>query len=577
MMLQALYELYQRKVHDGSGDLAEAGWEWKEIPFILIISREGRLVDIEDTRGEKKRAQPFRVPQGVKKTSGVAANLLWDAPAYILGYKPDMKLERLQETRAAFRQKITNLFSETPEDSGIAAVLHFLDSDSLAQAQAHEKWPDIAEAMPFMTFRLDGDLEHKTVCERKAVEQALSSQEVETSDSGQCLITGETHALARLHPAIKGVMGAQTAGANIVSFNLEAFTSYGKQQGANAPVSTAAADAYTKALNWLLSKDSSQKLQLGDTTVVFWAEKQEEFEDWFGHIYGDDPVKNTDAMKAFYKAAGKGIPPQCDVDTRFYVLGLCPNAARISIRFWHAAPIREIAGNIQRYFDDFALTSFIEEGVWPRHKQLLAACASDHKLDRLPPTLSAQLFESINFGKPYPMKLLHLALTRARAEAEVSDQRAAIIKGCLIRNFKKEITMSLDESCKDVGYLFGCLFAVYDKLKEEESTPLGENKPRTNRRYKYFSSFSARPLVLFPRLAELAEHDLKKLHRSRPGRAIKLEKLIQAIQSKLSPTLLEKKGDLSMQEQALFVLGFYHQREKLFEKSEKSSEQKEAA
>lgn len=555
MILQALYELYQRKVNDGSGDLAPAGWERKEIPFILIIDREGKLVDIEDTRDKdeknRNRAYPFLVPQSVKRAANVAANLLWDSPAYILGYKPDMKPERLQETQAAFRKRITDSFGESPEDEGVAAVLAFLDNAPLEQAQKHDKWQELSDAMPFMTFHLEGDLDHKTVCARPAVKQALATQETQRGENHQCLISGGQHPVARLHPPIKGVAGTQSTGGNIISFNLDAFSSYDKSQGENAPVSIEAADAYTKALNWLLGKDSSQKLQLGDTTVVYWAQKQEPIEDFFGNLYGDDPEKHTQAVKALYGAAGKGVPPLCDVDTNFYVLGLSPNAARISIRFWHTAPIREFAENIQRYFDDSALDAFVGEGKWPRHKQLLAACAPDHKIDRLPPTLSAQLFESVAFGKPYPLKLMHLVLTRVRAEGEVSDYRAAILKACLIRNFKKEITMGLDKECKDVSYRLGRLFAVYDYIKEMES------EWKSNRRDKFFSAFCARPKVLLSRLDALAGHDLKKLRRSKPGFAANREKeireIMQPLQSEELPMLL------SVTDQALFVLGYYHQ------------------
>ena len=277
MILQALHGYYERRMRDPdpARRLPVTGLEEKEIPFVLELARDGRLVAVIDTRtvvGKKKTAKRFLVPQGVKRTVGVAANLLWDTAEYVLGLDTKGKPERVVQQTAAFRSRIDALALSAPEDGGLEAVKLFLANQPLAAVQAHALWPEIAEGNPLLTFRLAGDLD--LVCQRPAVVSAILSGVGATVGNGSyllpCLVTGQSGSPELLHSAIKGVWGAQTAGANIVSFNLDAFRSFGKEQGANAPVSAAAAFAYTTALNSLLAKGSRQRMQVGDASTVFW-------------------------------------------------------------------------------------------------------------------------------------------------------------------------------------------------------------------------------------------------------------------------------------------------------------------
>jgi CRISPR-associated protein Csd1 len=243
---------------DPAQRLPAYGLEEKEIPFILEIDSEGRLVQILDTRsgeGKKKTAQRFLVPKAVKKTSGVAANLLWDTAEYVLGIDTRGKPERVAEQHAAFRARIDALPDAVKADPGVAAVLKFLDRIDFDVLAACPAWEEIKTTNPLLSFRLHGDAE--LICQRPAV-TVLAGDEPEDEATVICLVSGEQAAPERLHAAIKGVWGAQSSGANIVSFNLDAFNSYGKAQGANAPVGKAAAFAYTTALNHLLAKGSSQ-------------------------------------------------------------------------------------------------------------------------------------------------------------------------------------------------------------------------------------------------------------------------------------------------------------------------------
>lgn len=361
MILQALHAYYERKVRDPdpARRLPAAGLEDKEIPFILELAADGRLVGISDTRqpqGKKKLARRYLVPQGVKKTSGVAANLLWDTAEYVLGLDTKGKPERVAEQTAAFRQRIEALARHAEDDAGLEAVRRFLAGDPLAAAQGTPTWAAVTEeGNPYVSFRLQDD--NDLVCQRPAVFAAIQAAAA-PADAGDpqagtpCLITGQLTQPERLHSAIKGVRGAQTSGANIVSFNLDAFRSFGKEQGANAPVSPAAAFAYTTALNHLLGKQSAQRLQVGDASTVFWAQSAEgkDMEDGFAALFDelpDDPDAHTAQVSALFNAVRSGRFDGATGEQRFYVLGLAPNAARIAIRFWHAEPMRDVARRIQ--------------------------------------------------------------------------------------------------------------------------------------------------------------------------------------------------------------------------------------
>ena len=316
MILQALNEYYRRKIDDPdpAKRLPAFGLEQKEIPFVLEITADGELVQLRDTRelvGKKKVGRSFRVPQGVKKTSGVAANLLWDSMEYVLGIDTRGKPERVVEQHAAFRTRIEALPAGAREDEGIQAVLRFLTSFDRSRFEAEAAWPELLETNPVMSFLLHGDVD--LVCQRPAVVSvALNVSDEAGAPHAMCLVSGDMAPVERLHAPIKGVWGAQTSGANIVSFNARAFESYGKteRRGENAPVSKAAAFAYTTALNHLLRKDSPQRMQVGDASTVLWAEQDHEFEATMtlilGESYKGDPDGNTLAVRALYSAVQSG-------------------------------------------------------------------------------------------------------------------------------------------------------------------------------------------------------------------------------------------------------------------------------
>lgn len=564
MILQALCDYYERKP-----DLPRLGFETKAIPFVIEVNSAGKLVQIEDTRtleGKKKIARNFLVPQGVKKTSGIAANPLWDTAEYMLGVTSTGKPERVQEQHVAFRVKLDAL-ADKSGDAGLNAVRAFLQSPEKARLENDPLWPEIMEANPVMTFRLNGDLE--LVCQRPAVSAALGNTGT-AAEQITCLISGEQGDFERLHTAIKGVWGAQTSGANIVSFNKDAFNSFGKEQGGNAPVGKHAAFAYTTALNFLLSKESTQRIQVGDASTVFWSEKHTDLEDSFADFFDeppkDDPAKQTRAIEALFKAPQTGTPNDEGGKTRFFVLGLAPNAARISVRFWQVGTVAEMSARIRQHFEDLEIIHAGYEKPYLSLFRLIVATASQGKSENIPPNLAGEFMRAILAGLPYPQTLLQAAVRRIRAEREVTYPRAALIKACLNRQARyslseeKEIAVSLDDSNTNPGYRIGRLFAALEKIQEEAVNPSATIRDR------FYGAASSTPVTVFANLMKLKNHHLSNPNISE-GRKRYFEKLIGQIMADIN----DFPAHLSLADQGRFAIGYYHQRQTFFTKSSDST------
>jgi CRISPR-associated protein Csd1 len=579
MILQALTNYYRRKCDDPdpAQRLPAFGLEQKEIPFVLEITSEGELVQLRDTRtlNEKKKVgQIFRVPQGIKKTSGVAANLLWDTLEYVLGVDTKGKPERTAEQHTAFVARLEALPPSARNDLGIQAVLSFLSRLNLTELETQPAWSQALEVNAVMSFRLhgDGDL----VCQRPAVMKAALNVPTEADEPlAMCLVTGDTAPVQRLHASIKGVWGAQSSGANIVSFNARTFESYGKteRQGENAPVSQAAAFAYTTALNHLLHKDSGQRIQVGDASTVFWADKKSEFESAAANIFGeppkDDPDRCAHAVQTLLSAMQTGKVGGLDDDKNyFHMLGLAPNAARISVRFYHRLKLYEMGKRIRDYFKDLELTRGPNDPQYPSLFKLLAAVAVQNKADNIPPNLGGAIVDAVFAGPdvPYPSLWLNTAVSRSRAEQTPNYLRAAAIKACLNRQIRrasltssnplpeKEFLPMLDLSNSNPAYRMGRLFAALEKIQEESSPGLNATI-----RDRYYGAASSTPVVVFTTLLRLKNSHLKKLS---VGRGLWFEKLIGEILEMVT----DFPKHLPLPDQGRFALGYYHQRQNFFTK-----------
>jgi CRISPR-associated protein Csd1 len=587
MILQALSEYYQRKATNDSSSIAPEGFEYKEIPFVLVLDRQGNIVNLESTyedEGKSKRAKSFLIPKAVKKTSGIASNLLWENPEYALGISAKNKPKRVLDMHEKFKEKINSL--EEVEDDGLKALKLFLDKPNklnLLQEKAKtdksfdEILKQLLEKSLPMTFRLQG--ESNIIVESDVLREAvksLSNSNPEENEKIVCLVTGNRDFIEQLHPAIKGVWGGQSTGSNIVSFNSDAYCSYDKKKGYNAPVGKKAAFAYTTALNTLLSKDSNQRIQVGDASTVFWAAKPsgKDFEKTLYSLFSitdkDNPDKGTEAVKSLYKLVENGVSCVPDGDNEFYVLGLSPNAARISVRFWVKSTIAQMAYNISQHFKDLRIVRSSYEKEFLSLFRLLVSTAVQGKADNIAPHLAGDFMSAILKNLPYPTILLQLVMNRIKAEQKIDYPRAALIKAYLNRlaranNKEEEIEVNLNTNNENQGYVLGRLFAALEKIQEEAQ---GETNSTIMR---YYGSASSTPVTVFSTLMKLHHHHLDKLGKVNKGRAVNFEKLVSEITSKIDDT----KGyssHLSLADQGMFSIGYYQQRQEFFTKKEKKDE-----
>lgn len=582
MILQELVKYYERAKASDSVDLAPIGLEWKEINFAIVIDRDGNFINLEDLRSDDKKARGRRclVPQGIKRSTQIAAQPLWDKASYVLGCespkkdgKQTKKREAVEE-HEAFKLSVREIHSQCTA-AGLGSVCKFLETKDMSLLKSDQLWEEVSTSPGNLSFRLEG--EQRLICELPEIHRIFQAKfDNSANDAVTCLLTGEPSSLARLHPAIKGVVGGQSSGGSIVSFNQDAFRSYGKEQGANAPIGQYAATAYTTVLNSLLDKNSKQKLLLADITVVFWSSKkskQNSFEnvifDLFGDYKRDDPNAYTELVKSVFVAPNTGAKPFLDDDNEFFVLGLAPNSARISIRLWHASTIKEIAANITQYFEDIQIArpGFLPE--FPTLVQLMQSTALRSERKNIQPQLTASILKAILDGSAFPHSLASAVIRRIRSEPGDGSgagtrnlyYRVALLKAYLNRMSRftkyfeeKPMAVELDEDNRNIGYNLGRLFAVLEKIQGDA---LGDINATI--RDRYYGAASATPVTCFPRLMRLKNHHLAKINNK--GLAINHEKKLTEIVSNIRS---EFPSHLSMADQGRFAIGYYHQRQVFF-------------
>lgn len=579
MILQALHQLYERLADDPDYEIARPGYSPQKISFRVVIQPDGSLFRIQDARIKDDRGKPHAEAQLVlgdakPPGSGINPGLLWDNTTYLLCYKPqDPKPDRTIKSFEALRAKHLALEEaiNLPEFSAICRFLENWNHETAFEyAQEH---PEINELTTgFGIFQIQGQI--KPVNEHPHIIEWWNLQKSETSESlGQCLITGEQATIARLHPKIKSVVGAQSAGASIVSFNAPAYESYEKDQSHNAPVSEEAAFKYGTALNSLLNgpKSNKHRIRIGDTTCVFWTDQPSIVEDAFSFFASEgsnaqDP-STQNKIETFLKSLRQGteVLEELGEDTqgtRFYILGLAPNAARLSIRFFHQSSIADFIENLRAHHRDLNIIREWDKPIgrrkadpeYPATWQLLKESA--RVSDEIPPLLGGSLIRAILSNTPYPEGLYSAVIRRIRADRTINYFRAAIIKGTLTRNHQQTISIMLDTSNTNPAYLLGRLFASMEKTQTDALGDLNAGL-----RDKYYSSASATPANVFPRILRTYQHHLAKLD---GGHKVNRERLIQDIMSDLE----EFPSQLNLKAQGIFALGYYHQRKDFFTKKE---------
>ncbi len=508
--------------------------------------------------------------------------MFWDHYGYVLKQpKTDLKKTEEENYAAACKQHsqflscIQKYAEKFPENREIQAVKFFYNSfdENLEKIQNHTLWPECCKIQGCnMSFRLSGF--RNIVAEHKDITSSNNWEHKEDAQEAICLITGKKGPIATLHTG-SSIPGGK-ADAVIVSFQKDSgYDSYYKIQGMNAPVSLEAEAAYTTALNTLLAKDSENKYQICDTTYVFWATKANILEKSFLSLFSapskDDPDRNIREVKSLLDAIKTGVLNTNNKD-KFYILGLAPNGKRISIRFWKVGTTKEIGENIEKHFRDAEIIRGTKDPEYIPFFTLLAHIALEFKISNVQPNLAAAVMSSVIEGTLYPETLLQQCLRRIKAEQHVNRVRASILKACLnrkirIRNYnhEEEITVALDKNNANVGYLCGRLFAVLEKI-QAEAFPGGINAGIKER---YYGAASSTPVTVFGRLISLSNHHLSKLKEE--GRKINLERLVSEIMAGIPGSGFPK--HLSLDDQARFAIGYYHQRQNLYTKKDNRQEE----
>lgn len=603
MIIPALSRLYDRLSQDADvaekGDLPTIGKSRQKISFRIILKPDGTLVGMEDIRAMdkltgKKAAKLHSIPilvLGGNKPSGSGLNpcFLWDNCGYLLGNKgetDEKKKTRIREAFFSFRDKHLSV-EHAVNHPHFSAVCRFLEQWDPDQTSSYLKSPDLWITNGI--FRIAGEMNYvHEIPEIQdwwfhgGADQWHGSKK--NKETGICLVSGKEEPLAVLHePAIKGVAGAQVTGAKLVSFNCSSFTSYGKEQSLNAPVGENTAFAYCNALNYLLSH-SQYTMRLGEATLVFWADAPKETMDMAAFLFGavtDNPLSQPamdqvtiDKISTVLKLLRQG-ELSCgtleSAEVPFFILGLSPNASRLALRFWYQSTFGEVMENIQAHYRDIALArqwteknSKHPDPELPKPFDILKETVRDSK--ELPSIYSGVLMKSILFRLPYPDIIAQAIVRRIRIDKKVNYIRCSFLKGWLYRktnNHDLTTMQTINPDNHNIGYLLGRLFAVYVKTQEDA---LGKDLNRTIRD-SYFSSMSAHPLSVFSTVSSLYQRHLK-LVKQKQGQNTKdnREQLVKEITFYMK----DIPPHLGLDQQAYFILGFYHQMNDFFTEKETS-------
>lgn len=566
------------------------GWANEKVSYVITIDYSGKVKSIfsiekEEQRGKRKVLVPDK--RMVPIHSGRSGKTpkpyyLCDNAKYLLGVwipSDNQTADEKNKTqagecfRASAEYHIKMLGnSEDKIAQGICSFFKTWDFEKNKDIFP-VNWKDIEKAnLVFRSYEMS-----KEILETEEVRNLWNSSSGE--DDGtclrRCLVSGKLAQVARLHPQFKGVQGANSSGARLVSFNGSAFESYGKEQGDNAPVCQEIANAYGQALNYLLSDDGHHK-QLGDSTTVFWAKAKNDenaYVDFMSQLLdGTDEHEEDKLLLAMsHIAAGEQagyMETDLNPDVPFYILGLSPSVARISIRFFYNGTFGKMVSNIQEHYKRMEIESPVfEKKKFPSIRELLYETVNKKSTKKQPqPILSGALMRAVLENRPYPAGLYNNIMLRIHTERQVSRNRAAFIKAYIIKNFtdKKEAadTMRLNEDTEYVPYVLGRLFKTLEEIQfqaiEKETV-----------KERYFNSASTTPSVVFPQMLRLANSHLNVLKRDKKGVQVNLEKQLSGLCNKIHSDFPKY---LSLEDQGIFMLGYYHQQQEKFSKNQNKKE-----
>lgn len=575
MILQALVKEYEKLVEKKL--VPEIGWCQANVSYAIELNEDGTIKEIHslkinETMEKKQVWKPVKksVPEMVTRSSGVLANFLCDNAKYFLGIDNNGTNDRMLECFQAAKEKHIALLKDIDEPIAREICNFFLSWDPKIARENYyvdEKWDELNDGGNII-FCIGTDEAQDNIKIKEVWNNNI--KRAGEDKKGICLVTGEKTEIARIHRGIKGVPGAQSSGAALVSFNAPAFESYGKEQSYNAPVGKYAEFAYTTALNYLLG-NRDRTFQVGDSMIVFWAENgNEAYQDTFSFVMNPH-TDNEEQIQKVFDALKKSRyidinDIKIDLEQNFYILCLAPNAARLSVRFFYQNTFGDILSNVDEHYKRMEII----KPSWEEQKYLsihgmLRETVNQKSKDKTPaPNMAAMVLQSILSGSRYPESLYINTLIRIRSEnGNVTWGKAAIIKAFLIKNYKwkeGENYMSLEENCNDTSYILGRLFSVLESIQKDANPTISSTI-----RDRYFNSACMTPASVFPILLRLKNSHIKKLERERGARTrIYYENLVGNLMDNLNGF----PHRLTLEEQGKFMFGYYHQTQKKYEKKE---------
>ena len=588
MILQELVKYYEALAE--RGEIAPDGWSKEKVSYSLELDREGKPLKIlslgvEEKNGKGKTVRKpklMEVPERVSRTSGVSANFLCDNAKYMLGISGDASDRKSQECFTATKEKLMDILRDC-DGPAASALKKFFQSwdpsraEELSELKDKEYRDEITKAGN-LVFSIEGEYAQE-IPELKQAWERWREKKENGRERGRCLVTGELSEIAKTHTSIKGIKNAQSSGAALVSFNAPAFSSYGKEQSFNAPVGRHAMFAYTTALQFLLSQ-KEQNVQLGDLCLLFWAESgEEEYGEIFSSCMGGREDNQEIVRNVLRNIAGKqGVDYKgvhLDPEQNFCILGLSGNAGRLAVRLFLKNSFGDILRNFQRFYEELEIAGPKWEEEQPALWKLLGETVNQNSREKsIPPALGSGCLQAILMHGKFPASLYHGILIRIRAdqgENKINGRRAALIKAILLRNYgelylgKGEDFVALNENCRDRAYILGREFAVLEKIQEAANSTVNATI-----RDRYFNSACGTPAMVFPLLFRLKESHLRKIRNGNPGMAVFYERILTELQGMLEVSDLVGAfpSRLSLNEQGMFILGYYHQRQKFYEKKE---------
>ncbi len=575
-VLPALIDYYRRLEDDPNQKIAEFGFSREKIHYCIVLEPDGTICDpgLIDIRRQNEKGKPIPalmvVPDGGGRSgTGMKPFFCWDNTGYALGRDNKDKPERAEAMFDAFRELHLRMCDLVGDDDGYAALCRFLERWTPADAEDLPGWEEAAGKNVVFKIRGREGYIHQSDAVKAAWRSTLES--ADKGERGVSLISGAEDELARLHPLIGGISGANTMGAAIVSFNLDAFESYGREQSYNAPVGVRDAFRYTTALNRLLA-DSTRRVRIGDATVVFWSDRASEAEDFFAHVIDESAEDKTmaDRVSAFLKAARQGRLADAveDPAAPFYILGLSPNASRVNVRFWLPGTVQQFAERLAKHVADLEMTGARDDDPPLIVRRLIYEAMPEGTAanrERQIAQLAGEFTRAVFTGTAYPQAIFGGIIRRLRADQTMNHRRAAMLKACIVRNARlagrqKEVPVALNRDHPDPAYQMGRLFAAFEKTQQDAL-------PGLNKTIKdgYFGTASATPSTVFPRLVRLHQHHIDKLD---GGWRVNRERLVQEICSHID----RFPAHLPLEQQGMFHIGYYHQRQDFFTSKKSGNE-----